>query len=174
MSYQKTSVPLAGVGAAPVIEVDACGLQCPGPILRLKKESDNLAPGQSLLIKATDQGFRKDVASWCRMVGNQLLDLTEEKGVISATVLKPEHPVIKAGKDADGRNKTIVVFSDDFDRALASFVIANGAVSTGKKVTMFFTFWGLNLLKKTKKPRVKKDFMGRMFGMMLCHLTAKI
>lgn len=50
---------------------------------------------------------------------------------------------------------------------MASFVIANGAASTGKKVTMFFTFWGLNVIKKTNKPAVKKDFMGKMFSMMM-------
>jgi Uncharacterized conserved protein len=47
------------------------------------------------------------------------------------------------------------------DRALASFVIANGAAATGKKVSIFFTFWGLNVIKKEKKPAVRKDFMGK-------------
>jgi peroxiredoxin family protein len=61
----------------------------------------------------------------------------------------------------------MVVFSDDLDKALASFVIANGAASTGKKVSLFFTFWGLNILKKTNKPAVKKDFMASMFDRML-------
>ena len=46
-------------------------------------------------------------------------------------------------------------------------ILANGAASTGKKVTMFFTFWGLNVIKKTNKPAVKKDFMGKMFSMMM-------
>jgi peroxiredoxin family protein len=53
------------------------------------------------------------------------------------------------------------------DKALASLVIANGAAGAGKKVTIFFTFWGLNVLKRMKKPAVKKDLLGRMFGMML-------
>ena len=63
--------------------------------------------------------------------------------------------------------KTLIVFSDDLDKALASFVIANGAASTGKKVTMFFTFWGLNVIKKREKPAVSKDIFGKMFGWML-------
>jgi len=61
----------------------------------------------------------------------------------------------------------MVVFSDDLDRAIASFIIANGAAAMGRKVTMFFTFWGLNVIKKHEPVRTKKDFMGRMFSRML-------
>ncbi|MFW5807623.1 MAG: FAD-dependent oxidoreductase [Spirochaetota bacterium] len=146
--------------------VDACGLQCPGPIMQLKRSIDRIVEGETLLIRATDPGFRKDAASWCTMTGNTLISISDDKGVISALVKKGgQTKTLRQGHAAS--NKTLVVFSDDFDRALASFVIANGAASTGKKVTMFFTFWGLNLLKKTKRPHVKKDLMGRMFAMML-------
>ena len=71
-------------------------------------------------------------------------------------------------------NKTLIVFSDDLDKALASFVIANGAASTGKKVTMFFTFWGLNVIKKRQKPSVSKDIFGKMFGWMLPAHSGKL
>ena len=53
------------------------------------------------------------------------------------------------------------------DKVLATFVLANGAAATGEKVTIFFTFWGLNAIKKTEKPKVKKDWFGKMFGVML-------
>ncbi len=46
-------------------------------------------------------------------------------------------------------------------------MLANGAAATGEKVTIFFTFWGLNAIKKQKKPKVKKDVFGKMFSMML-------
>jgi len=46
-------------------------------------------------------------------------------------------------------------------------VLVNGAVSTGEKVSIFFTFWGLNAIKKTHKPKVQKDIFGKMFSMML-------
>ena len=59
------------------------------------------------------------------------------------------------------------MFSDDLDKALATFVLANGAAATGHKVSIFFTFWGLNILKREKKPKVKKDFFGKMFSWML-------
>lgn len=149
------------------VNVDACGLQCPGPIMRLKKEMDNLSDGQRLEIKATDPGFRKDSASWCNMTGNKLISLSDEKGVLTALIEKQSVPNSNTQIGSLPKDKTLVVFSDDFDRALASFVIANGAASTGKKVTMFFTFWGLNILKKRKSGRVKKDIFGKMFGMML-------
>lgn len=65
------------------------------------------------------------------------------------------------------QGKTFILFSDDLDKTLATFVLANGAAATGKKVTIFFTFWGLNAIKKEHKPRVKKDIFGKMFGAML-------
>lgn len=73
-----------------------------------------------------------------------------------------------------GRGKTLILFSDDLDKALATFVLANGAAATGQKVTIFFTFWGLNVLKKVQKPSVQKDFFGKMFGMMLPSSSLKL
>lgn len=155
------------------ITVDACGLQCPGPILRLKTEMQKVNAGDTLIITATDPGFAPDVKAWCNLTGNKLITSSMEKGKITAEI-------VKGSPDASGNalqtrnNKTLIVFSDDMDRALASFVIANGAASTGKKVTMFFTFWGLNVIKKPKKPHVAKDFMGRMFGMMMASSSKKL
>lgn len=63
--------------------------------------------------------------------------------------------------------KTMVVFSGDLDKIMASFIIANGAAAMGNEVTMFFTFWGLNALRKAKKIKVKKDFMEKLFGWMM-------
>lgn len=158
------------------VNVDACGLMCPGPVMQLKKTYETLATGQQLVIKATDQAFARDVESWCKMTGAELLSLGNKKGVIEARIRKGEK---KAGNTAVScaaprDNKTIVVFSDDLDKALASFVIANGAASAGKKVTMFFTFWGLNVIKKRNKPAVSKDLMGRMFGWMLPSHSGKL
>lgn len=161
----------------PTVEVDSCGLQCPGPIMRLKQEMDKISPGQRIRQKASDPGFYRDVEAWCSMTGNRLIDRRNEKGVITAIVEKSSESLQKAKEKNfhGGGNKTLVVFSDDLDKALASFVIANGAASTGKKVTMFFTFWGLSVLKKAKKGKgVKRDFMARMFGMMLPRGSKKL
>lgn len=70
--------------------------------------------------------------------------------------------------------KTIIVFSGDLDKAMASFIIANGAAAMGDEVTMFFTFWGLNILRKAQKVRVKKNFMEKMFGWMMPRGSEKL
>lgn len=147
------------------LEVDACGLQCPGPIIKLKEEADNLSEGQRMKITATDAGFYRDIESWCNVTGNKLLNRDKSEGVISAVIQKGNGADVKVIDKGD--NKTIICFSDEMDRALASFVIANGATAMGKKVTMFFTFWGLNIIKNPDKPKIKKDFMGKMFGKMM-------
>lgn len=155
------------------IRIDACGLQCPGPVMQLKKHYAEINTGDRLLITATDQGFGKDVAAWCNMTGAQLVGVENKSGVIQATIEKGE-PKSACKMVNGGDNKTLIVFSDDLDKALASFVIANGAASTGKKVTMFFTFWGLNVIKKRQKPAVSKDIFGKMFGWMLPAHSGKL
>jgi len=150
------------------IEVDACGLQCPGPIIKLKKEMDKLENGQRLHQKVTDAGFVKDAEAWCKMTGNKLISTESDKGIYSAIIEKQKVEKRATSGFVDmPKNKTMVVFSDELDRALASLVIANGAAATGNKVTLFFTFWGLNIIKKSNKPKVQKDFMGKMFGKMM-------
>lgn len=145
--------------------VDACGLQCPGPVMKLKGSMQQLAIGERLEIRATDAGFARDVESWAKMTGHCLVELQQDKGVVKAVLEKRGEmaPCLQGNADA----KTLVVFSDDLDKALASFVIANGAASAGRKVSMFFTFWGLNVIKQTAHVPVEKDFVGKMFGMML-------
>ena len=69
--------------------------------------------------------------------------------------------------DEREKNLTIIVFSNDFDRAIAAFIIATGAASSGMSVTMFFTFWGLSLLRKKNPPSRAKSLVERMFGWML-------
>lgn len=155
------------------LKIDACGLQCPGPIMQLKKSMDKLEPGKRVQIIATDQGFLKDSESWCSVTGNKLIKKSQEKGRITAVIEKTAGKK-ELTKNENKKGHTIIVFNDDLDRALASFVIANGAASMGKKVTMFFTFWGLNVIKKDGPPSVKKDFMGKMFGMMLPSSSRKL
>jgi len=60
--------------------------------------------------------------------------------------------------------KTIIVFSGDLDKAMASFIIANGAAAMGNEVSMFFTFCGLNILKKPESIKLKKSFLETLFG----------
>ncbi|NBK24212.1 MAG: pyridine nucleotide-disulfide oxidoreductase, partial [Spirochaetia bacterium] len=158
-----------------IFKVDACGLQCPGPIIRLKKEIDNLEQGDRIVIKASDPGFGVDVQSWCKLTGNELVSVTTTNGIIEAVIGKGNPDVCAMPSSAGEKpaicdpdnGATMIVFSNDLDKALASFVLANGAAATGKPVTMFFTFWGLSVLRKKHAPKVKKDFMGTMFSGML-------
>ena len=151
-----------------IITVDACGLQCPGPILKLKKNMDTMSAGERIEVRATDPGFPRDAEAWCQSTGNHFLSRTDEGGYCSVVIEKGgAQPATPSMGGAMSKNKTLIMFSDDLDRALATFVLANGAAATGHKTSIFFTFWGLNVIKKEKKPAVKKDFFGKMFSMML-------
>jgi peroxiredoxin family protein len=79
----------------------------------------------------------------------------------------PEKTEGKAEVQPHNDGKTIIVFSGDMDKVLASFVIANGAAAMGRPVTMFFTFWGLNVLRKSEPQNIKKPFIDTMFGKMM-------
>ena len=147
--------------------VDACGLQCPGPILKLYNKTKEVNPGDIITVKATDFGFTSDVGAWADRTGNKVLSLDSENGVITARVQKGIEKKEEKGVITPTQDKTMVVFSGDLDKAIAAFIIANGAAAMGHKVTMFFTFWGLNLLRKSNPPKVKKNLIEKMFGIMM-------
>lgn len=168
---EKNTNPIESIAA---FEIDACGLQCPGPILKLKKTIDTLNIGQQLRISATDPGFPRDAAAWCKSTGNHFIGQESSQGKTVVTIEKGEPKSCNLVTSCEGKGKTFIMFSDDLDKALATFVLANGAAATGQKVTIFFTFWGLNVIKKVKKPKVSKDIFGKMFGMMLPAHTKKL
>lgn len=152
-----------------VLKINACGLQCPGPIMKVKQAMDMLSAGQRVEVMATDAGFARDASAWCNTTGNVLVNKHEEKGRYTV-VIEKGNPVCQKTSSCSpstGKGKTLIMFSDDLDKALATFVLANGAAATGQKVSIFFTFWGLNVLKKVQKPQVEKDIFGKMFGWML-------
>lgn len=159
--------PAAPPSEAKVVkDIDACGLQCPGPIMRLNQEIEQIQPGETLTIHVTDPGFAEDVPAWCDSTGNRLVDFQAKDGTYQATITRGEAaPTASAG--GDSKHKTLVVFSSDFDRVMAAFVIANGAAAMGSKVTMFFTFWGLNALRDPQAPPVQKTLIENMFGRMM-------
>lgn len=165
-NMNKTNVPNSC--EKKVITVDACGLQCPGPILKLKNNMDSMTAGERIEVKATDPGFPRDAEAWCQSTGNRFLSKTNSDGYYSVVIEKGgDQPAQAFAGGAMSKNKTLIMFSDDLDRALATFVLANGAAATGHKVSIFFTFWGLNVIKKVEKPAIKKDFFGKMFSWML-------
>ncbi len=154
------------------ITLNACGLQCPGPIKRVFEEMNKMEDGNVLEVKASDPGFSKDIQSWCNSTGNTLLkaEFDKEEKAFVAYIQKGTAGLVdktSSSKVAAKNGATLVVFSGDLDKAIASFIIATGAASMGKEVTMFFTFWGLNILKSKDKPSVAKDTMAKMFDVML-------
>lgn len=156
------------------IRIDACGLQCPGPILKMKKTMDQLTPGERVEISSTDPGFPRDAAAWCKTTGNQLISKESSAGKSVVVIEKKDPKACQAVTSCENKGKTFIMFSDDLDKALATFVLANGAAATGQKVTIFFTFWGLNIIKKSDKPRVAKNIYGKMFEMILPSCSKKL
>ncbi len=167
-----TEIPPYSNSIAAEVTVDACGLQCPGPILKLYNQIKEVNEGDIVTVKATDYGFTSDVEAWAQSTGNRLLSLDTEKGVIVARIQKGA-PKEDAASGTMGKNKTMVIFSGDLDKAIAGCIIANGVIASGHKASMFFTFWGLNLLRKNEPVKVKKNLVERMFGWMLPRGTQK-
>lgn len=161
---QRVATHAAVANSADVIKVDASGLQCPGPIMKVASKIAELNEGSIIEVTSTDRGFKSDIGAWCKTTGNSLLDLKTEKKVITALIQKGGKPAVI--ENSSGNGQTIVVFSNDLDKALAALIIANGAKAAGKDVTLFFTFWGLNILRKPQI-RVKKGIIDKMFGLMM-------
>ena len=167
-----TQLPEKKDAPARTIVLDACGLQCPGPIVKISEALSGAAVGDVIEISSTDPAFASDLPAYCRRTGNILLSLESAKGIAHARVQKGEKPAPSFGPSGD--NKNIIVFSGDLDKAIASFIIANAAAAMGRHVSMFFTFWGLNVLRRPEKVSVKKDFLSKMFGMMMPRGSKKL
>ncbi len=150
-------------------KLDVCGIACPGPIMAIRKRLPSLRPGSSLIVTASDEGFLNDFPAFCRMNNLEVVSVSKKSGLVTGILKVPgvqsnDRPQDFSDKQSDSKRKegdvpvpianntndvAIVVFSGELDKVLAAFVIANGAVAMGGKVTMFFTFWGLNALKKS-------------------------
>lgn len=157
--------------AVPVL-IDAKGLKCPGPIVKVADYLRNRPIGETVRVEATEDAFASDIKVWCDRTGNHLDELVIEDGIIRAKITRANKEEKERGKEQN--DKTFVVFSGDLDKTIAAFIIANGAAAMGRKVTMFFTFWGLNILRKPKKVKVAKTFIEKMFGAMMPRGTTKL
>ena len=158
--------------SVPVL-VDAKNLKCPGPIVKVADFLRNAPEGTTILAEATEDAFASDIRVWCERTGNRLDELTTEHGIIKARITRSrkQDPPSAAVRP---NGKTFVVFSGDLDKTIAAFIMANGAAAMGREVTMFFTFWGLNILRRPGKVRVKKTFIEKMFGSMMPRGTLKL
>jgi peroxiredoxin family protein len=107
--------------------------------------------------------------------------LAEEQTPAAATLQDFEKQLAELKSRIDVLDKkatepkvSIIVFSGDMDKVLASFVIATGAVAMGMEAVMFFTFWGTPVLRDKAKKVGGKDTMGKMFGSMLPKGTCEV
>ncbi|WP_046214046.1 FAD-dependent oxidoreductase [Paenibacillus wulumuqiensis] len=162
--------------------LNVCGLSCPGPLIQVKQKMDTLQQGQTLKVVASDPGFYEDIQAWASMSRHSLLGISRgNSGTIEALLRKygqSDQAVIHQGEHDSALTasassaapvpaSTMVVFSGDLDKAIASFIIATGAAASGRKVTMFFTFWGLSILRRQQPVPVRKNMISRMFGAMM-------
>lgn len=180
--------------AAPTF-IDAKGLKCPGPIVKVSDTLQAAENGTQFVVEATEDAFASDIRIWCERTGNTLDELAVSDGLIRARITKgagqqasiaavgeegvsapgaPSTPSAPAPPATLPNDKTFIVFSGDLDKTIAAFIMANGAAAMGRHVTMFFTFWGLNILRRPEKVSVSKAFIGRMFGAMMPRGTKKL
>lgn len=152
--------------------IDAKGLKCPGPIVKVADYLRDKPVGETIRVEATEDAFASDIRVWCDRTGNLLDKLTIEDGIIKAQITRADKK--EAAVSREQNDKTFVVFSGDLDKTIAAFIIANGAAAMGRRVTMFFTFWGLNILRRQKKVKTAKTFIEKMLGMMMPRGTTKL
>jgi NADPH-dependent 2,4-dienoyl-CoA reductase/sulfur reductase-like enzyme/peroxiredoxin family protein/rhodanese-related sulfurtransferase/TusA-related sulfurtransferase len=162
---KSASVTVAATGVS--VDLDCTGLACPGPIMKLQQRIDELNPGDEVLVHVSDPGFRLDAPAWAATNGHEMLDIRPEGPGYAATFRKGGGVAEGAAAARIRDKKTLVVFSGDFDRVLAAFILANGAAAMGDEVSMFFTFWGLNALRRADPPERERSAMDRAFAAMM-------
>ena len=160
------------------VQLDCTGIACPGPIMKVKEAADKLSPGDVLEVRASDGGFAKDLPAFCEANQYEFLGAKQEKGIVVGSLRIPNEsdlPATSSSTPASNNDATLVVFSQEMDKVMAGLVIANGALAMGGKATLFFTFWGLNALRKPgSTPIDGKTAMDKMFGIMLPQGTPKL
>ena len=147
--------------------MDARTLACPGPVVRLKQKVDVLEPGGAVKLLAP-LSFAPDLAGWIQSSGNTLVSLEKKEEFLEAVIRKAgAGNVAAAAETPGGHGCSMVLFSNDLDKAMAALIIACGMAASGAKVGIFFTFWGLSVLRKNPAPAVEKTLVAKLFGWML-------
>lgn len=150
------------------VYLDAKGLKCPGLIIKVSDVVKESFDQQRIVIDATECSFGSDIAVWCERTGNKLVSINTSDGVIRAEIEKDSRKQESRSKFAvENNGKNFLVFSCDLDKVFAAFTMANGAAAMGRNVTMFFTFWGLNVLRKPNPVKVKKTLIEKIFSFIM-------
>ena len=155
------------------IYIDALNLKCPGPIVKISDTIRDLNEGSRVFVKANETAFASDIRVWCERTQNKLISIEIKDDIIEAVIEKHTPTQLKTVTQ-ERSDKTIVIFSGDLDKTIAAFIIANGAAAMGRRVTLFFTFWGLNILRRPKRMRLPKGVIERCMGAMMPRGTAKL
>lgn len=180
----------SSVSRTEVLTLDVRSLPCPGPVVKLKAAMNGSAPGTAVHVLASPS-FEGDLIQWAKSGNFELRNLLRKEEWMEADVLKPlagdsssgngsgapyGNPVGEGssgvscrmpGRKAPAQSAAIVLFSNDYDKAMAAMILANAFAAAGMKVGVFFTFWGLSVLKKNPEPPLRKTLMGKLFGFML-------
>ena len=147
--------------------LDLRQLPCPGPVVKLKATFSGAKDGMAVKLLA-DATFEGDLKRWCAANACTAASLVRQGGELEAVIVKGAPaagaPVPQA---VAGHSVAIVLFSNDLDKALAAMILANGLAASGVDVGIFFTFWGLSVLRKKTQPAVHKNLLSRLFGWML-------
>lgn len=155
-------------GSGRVVDLDCTGLACPGPIMKLSKTMDGLCAGDDVVVTVSDPGFAHDAPAWAASHGHELREITPHGPGYVATFRKGAGVrASDAVTRPDDNQVSFVVFSGDLDKAIAAFIIANGALAMGQRVSMFFTFWGLNALRRPDAPHRERTPLERAMTQMM-------
>lgn len=149
--------------------IDLRQLPCPGPVVKLRQTFQNAADGTVFKVLA-DATFEGDLKRWCAANACRAAMVSRQGGELEARLVKggAEPSVQSAEATAPAKHSVaIVLFSNDLDKALAAMILANGLAASGAEVGVFFTFWGLSVLRRNPAPAVRKNIISRMFGWML-------
>ena len=151
----------------PSSTLDLRQLPCPGPVVQLKAAFSKAADGAAFKVLA-DAAFEGDLRRWCAANGCTASGLAKHGGELEAMLVKggPQPSTSTSSRPAE-HSAAIVLFSNDLDKALAAMILANGLAASGAKVGIFFTFWGLSVLRKNPAPALRRSLVSRMFGWML-------
>lgn len=115
----------------------------------------------------SDPGFALDAPEWASRNGHRLIDIAPQGPGYVATLRKGGAALTTAAS-VPAKNKTsMVVFSGDLDKLIAAFIIGNGALSMGEQVSVFFTFWGLNALRRSDAPKRDKTALEKVMSVMM-------
>lgn len=169
VSYAEVASAAAGPATASgtVIDLDCTGLACPGPIMKLTKTMADLAPGDDVRVTVSDPGFALDAPAWASKNGHRLIEIAPQGPGYVATLRKGGAALATAGSAPAKKKTSMVVFSGDLDKLIAAFIIGNGALSMGDQVSIFFTFWGLNALRRSDAPKRDKTALEKVMSVMM-------